>query len=495
MRTKLLAALTASLLTAAASVAPALAQSSPRANAQSAPRPIPLSELQKAAQQHPDVVKQFGGAADQRLADYVAGVGRRIAVNTNVADAASVYKVTVLNSPVRNAFAVPGGYVYVTRELLALMNSEDELAFVLGHEMGHVAARHGQKRQTRSTISALGAAIAQVLTGSEAVGQIASQVGQGVVLGYSRAQENESDTLGERYMIGAGYDPYAAPRILSALGAAETLDTTVAGQAQTQQASWTRSHPLSAERVQRTTALARQARPVGLPTRDRFLAAIDGMVYGDDPRQGIVDGRLFRHPELRFKFTAPEDYVIENGVKAITVGGSGGQAQFGAGRLSGESAQALEDYVGQVFGSLAGGSGKISLPPVQTTRINGLTAASATTRATVNRNQVDVSVVAYRWSESLAYHFVLITPAGAGIGEFQGMVRSFAPMLGAEVAAMRPRVIDVVNVARGDTPRALAARMAYSDHQLERFLVLNGLEAGSVLAPGSKVKLIIYAPQ
>lgn len=489
MRIKLLAALTASLLTAAAPIAPALAQSS---RTQSAPLTIPLSELQKAAQQHPDVLKQFGGPADQRLTDYVAGVGRRVAANTNVANATSVYKVTVLNSPVRNAFAVPGGYVYVTRELLALMNSEDELAFVLGHEMGHVAARHGQKRQTRSTIGALGAAIAQVLTGSEAVGQLANQVSQGVVLGYSRAQENEADSLGERYVIAAGYDPYAAPRILSALGAAETLDTIVAGRAQTQEASWTRSHPLSAERVQRTTAMARQAHPVGLASRDRFLAAIDGMVYGDDPRQGIVDGRLFRHPELRFKFTAPPGYVIENGVRAITVAGGGGQAQFGAGPLSAGSAGALDDYVAQVFGSLAGGSGKLSLPPVQKTMINGLAAAYATTRATAGRNQVDVSVVAYRWSESLAYHFVVITPAGTGIGDFQEMTRSFAPMLGAEVAAMRPRVIDVVNVARGDTPQSLAARMAYTDHQLERFLVLNGLDADAVLPPGSKVKLVVY---
>ncbi|MBV1689168.1 M48 family metalloprotease [Novosphingobium sp. G106] len=489
----LLAALTASLLTATAPITPALAQSAPRASARPAPvTTISLAEMQKAQQQHPDVVKQFGGAADPKLTNYVAGVGRRVAANTNVANAASVYKVTVLNSPVRNAFAVPGGYVYVTRELLALMNSEDELAFVLGHEMGHVAARHGQKRQTRSTISTLGAAIAQVLTGSEAVGQIASQVGQGVVLGYSRAQENEADTLGERYMIATGYDPYAAPRILSALGAAETMDATVAGQAQVQQASWTRSHPLSAERVQRTTAIARQAGPAGSPSRDRYLAAIDGMVYGDDPRQGIVDGRLFRHGELRFKFTAPEGFTIENGVNAVTVSGSGGQAQFGAGRLVSDTAQGLGDYVGKVFGSLGGS--QTSLPAVQTTTINGLATAYATTGATANRNRVDVTVVAYRWSEDLAYHFVLITPSGTGIGPFQGMIRSFAPMLGAEVAALRPRVIDVVNVTRGDTPRSLSARMAFGDHQLERFLVLNGLEENSVLAPGTKVKLVVYAP-
>ena len=234
MRFGLLAVLSASSLALAT---PALAQS--------APRSLSPSEVQQASQQHPELVQQFGGEVTGPLADYVAGVGRRIAPQTNIANG---YRVTLLNSPVRNAFAVPGGYVYVTRELLALMNSEDELAFVLGHEMGHVAARHGQKRQQRSTITGIGAAIAQVLTGSNAVGQIAGQVGQGLLLGYSRSQENESDSLGVRYITAAGFDPYAAPRMLSAMGAAESLDAQVAGRQQSQVPSWSRTHPLSADR-------------------------------------------------------------------------------------------------------------------------------------------------------------------------------------------------------------------------------------------------------
>lgn len=481
MKIKLFATLSASLLALAS---PALAQQAPRAIAQ--------SELQQAAQQHPQLVEQFGGELSGPLNDYVAGVGRRVAVQTNVAHAASVYRVTLLNSPVRNAFAVPGGYVYVTRELLALMNSEDELAFVLGHEMGHVAARHGQKRQTRSTLTSLGAAIAQVLTGSDLVGQVAGTVGQTLVLGYSRSQENESDTLGMRYISAAGYDPYSAPRMLSAMGAAESLDATVAGRQQAKLPSWSRTHPLSAERVQRTRAQAGQSRPAGIPSaqsRERFLAAIDGMTYGDDPRQGVVDGRQFRHPAMRFKFTAPQGYTIENGTSAITIAGSGGQAQFGMGRLSG----GLQDYVGQVFGSLAGGSGRISLPATQTTTINGLPAAYATARATASNRQVDVTVVAYRWDAGTAYHFVTLTPAGARLGPFREMVGSLAPMTAGEASAVRHRVVDVVTVGRGDTLRSLAARMAYTDYPLERFLTLNGLDASATLQPGSKVKLIVYA--
>jgi predicted Zn-dependent protease len=482
MTIKLLGAFAASSLSLAT---PTLAQSAPRA--------IAPAELQQAAQQHPQLVQQFGGEMKGPLADYVASVGRRLSGYTNVANAGSAYRVTLLNSPVRNAFAVPGGYVYVTRELLALMNSEDELAFVLGHEMGHVAARHGQKRQTRSTITGIGAAIAQVLTGSDLVGQVAGQVGQGLLLGYSRAQENESDTLGVRYIAAAGFDPFAAPRMLSAMGAAESLDAVVTGRQASQTPSWSRTHPLSSERVQRTRALAGQQRPAGLPapsSRERFLAAIDGMTYGDDPGQGVVDGRQFRHPTLRFRFTAPQGYTIENGASAVTVAGSGGRAQFGTGRLSG----GIEGYVGQVFGTLAGGSGAIGLPTPQTTTINGLPVAYATARASAGSQPVDVSVFAYRWSADTAYHFVTITPAGAGIGPFRELIGSLAPMTAGEAAAVRRRVIDVVTVGRADTLQSLAARMAYSDRQLERFQTLNGFDAATRLQPGGKVKLIVYAP-
>jgi predicted Zn-dependent protease len=487
MRIKPLAALFATVLAVAAPLQTAAAQGAPRALSQ--------SDVRQAAEQHQSVLDEFGGEADPKLTAYVAGVGRRIASQTSVADAADSYHVTVLNSPVRNAFAVPGGYVYVTRDLVALMNNEDELAFVVGHEMGHVAARHGQKRQTGNTLGTLGAVLAQVLTGSDLVGQVASQVSQGLVLGYSRSQENEADALGVRYIAAAGFDPFAAPRILSALGAAESLEATVAGRKQTQTPSWTRTHPLSEDRVRRTEALAAQARPAGptpaslsSPGRDRFLAAIDGMPFGDDPRQGIVDGREFRHPAQRFKFTAPQGYTIDNGASAVTISGSGGQAQFGTGRLSG----GLDAYVDDVFRGLAGESNQIRLPAVQSTTINGLTAVYATTRASTNGGQVDVSVIAYRWNAGTAYHFVTIVPAGGGLGPFRETIESLGPMSASEAAAVRGRVIRVVTVGRSDTARSLAARMAFPDHQLERFLVLNGLDADSALVPGQKVKLVVY---
>ena len=481
MRMKVLAA----LLAITAPLAPASAQSGYRA--------IAPSELQQAARQHPQVVEQFGGSVDAKLNDYVAGVARRVGGHTQVLNGARAYNVTVLNSPVRNAFAVPGGYVYVTRELLALMDNEDELAFVLGHEMGHVAARHGQKRQTRSTFGQLGAAIAAIVTGSDVVGQIANQVGQTIVLGYSRSQENEADKLGVQYIATAGYDPFAAPRLLSAMGAAESLDAAGEGRDQRQLPSWASTHPLSQDRVRRTNALASQLRPAAAPmplaqSRDRFLTAIDGMLYGDDPKQGIIEGRQFLHPLLRFKFAAPQGYAIQNSASAVTVAGSGGQAQFGMGKLTGD----LSSYVGQVFQLLSGDQAGVRIPAPQTTTINGLPAAFASTRAQTDNGAVDVTVVAYRWRPDTAYHFVLLTPAGSGIGPFSDMINSLAPMSESEASSIRPRVIDVVTAGPRDTIQSLAGRMAFPNNKLEEFLVLNGLSASSRLQPGQKVKLVVY---
>lgn len=486
MKAKSVAVLAASFLAVATPFAPSSAQSPTRSLSQ--------SELQQAAQQHPQVVEQFGGPVDAKLNNYVASVGRRIADYTGVSNAPGVYNVTVLNSPVRNAFAVPGGYVYVTRELLALMNDEAELAFVLGHEMGHVAARHGQKRQTRNTLGQLGAAIAAMVTGSSEVGQIAGQLGQGLVLSYSRSQEREADKLGVQYLANAGYDLFAAPRLLSAMGSAESLDAQVQGRSQGVVPTWARSHPLSQDRVRQTTSLASQvssAPTARSQNRDQFLAAIDGMLYGDDPRQGVVEGRQFRHPVLRLKFSAPPGYAIENTVSAVTISGNGGQAQFSTGRLTGD----VGTYVENVFQSLSGGQGQVRVPVPQRTRVNGMDVAYATARAQTNQGQVDVTVFAYHWTIDTAYHFVMITPAGSGIGPFSEMVDSLAPLSVTEAQAIRPREVDVITVGPRDTVQSLAGRMAYPTYRLERFLVLNGLTANSSLRPGQKVKIIIYGRQ
>ena len=180
---------------------------------------ISASDKAQGAQANPELVKQYGGRYTGPQAAFVERVGKRVAVQSGLSNAQGDFTVTTLNSPVENAFAIPGGYIYVTRQLLALMNSEAELASVLGHEVGHVAARHSQSRNTRSTIGSILAAGAGLLTGSNIATQLVGTGAQLYTLKYGRDQEYQADGLGIRYMTAAGYDPYASADMLASLAA------------------------------------------------------------------------------------------------------------------------------------------------------------------------------------------------------------------------------------------------------------------------------------
>ena len=456
-------------------------------------RTIAQNAAQQAAQQHPQVVAEFGGAQTGRLAEYLISVGRRVAAQSGIqGGGAGAYTFTTLNSPVMNAFAVPGGYVYVTRQLLGLMDDEAELASVLGHEVGHIAADHSKGRQNRGILSQLGAVAVGVLTGSGELAQVAGQIGQGLFLSYSREQEFEADTLGMRYMAAAGYDANAAASLLASLGAWSTLEPRLAGRNDERAVpGWARTHPLSEDRVRRAAALATrlQAPGVGVRNRNEYLSVIEGMIFDDDPAQGVIEGRDFLHSDLRLRFTTPQGYGIQNGTRAVSISGPNGQAQFSTARFNGN----LSNYIGQVYqGILGQQAGQVSIPQPRNTTINGIPAAFTTTTVRTQQGAVDVSVVAYQWDSNTAYHFVTVTPAGSGFGPLSSLIGSLDRLSASEAAAIRPRVIDVVTVQRGDTAQSLASRMAYRDFQLDRFLVLNSLVASSPLPPGTKVKLVVY---
>ena len=200
-------------------------------------RSISAAEKQKGAEAHPQLLEEFGGAYAGPQVSYVVGVGQNIAVQSGLGNARSDFTVTLLNSPVNNAFAIPGGYVYLTRQLMALMNDEAEMAGVLGHEVGHVAARHSEKRQKAATrnsiLGILGQIGSQVLLGDSSLGRIGQEIfgtgSQLLTLKYSRKQEYEADDLGIRYLASAGYDPQALSSMLYSLAAQSAIDVRAAG--------------------------------------------------------------------------------------------------------------------------------------------------------------------------------------------------------------------------------------------------------------------------
>jgi predicted Zn-dependent protease len=454
----------------------------------------------EAQRQHPQLVAEFGGAETGPRGAYVESVGRRVAVQSGIANAPAAYHFTALNSAVENAFAVPGGYVYITRQLMVLMDDESQLAFALAHEVGHIAANHAQQRQSaqsrNSVLGVLGAILGSVV-GNNVFGSVLAQGAQQAAvlstLRFSRQQEYDADNLGIRYLTAAGYDPLGSAGVLAALTRASALEARLQGRDSRQTPEWASTHPLSANRAQQAQAMAQRTGRAGAGqrNRDQFLAQLQGIYVDDDPAQGVIEGRTFTHPDLRIQFAVPAGYLMQNSSDAVSIKGSAGQAQFSGGRFNGT----IDQYIYRVIQELTGGQMQLAVPPPQRTMINGIPAAFTTTRANTSSGVIDVSVIAYQWDANTIYHFVMLTQGGAGVGPFVPMVDSLRRISGNEAAAIRPKVIDVVSVRPGDTVNSLAARMAYRDYQVDRFLSLNGLMPGARLVPGQKVKLVVYGPR
>jgi predicted Zn-dependent protease len=500
MMRRMMLATGAALLALATPATQAVAQNSEKA-ALLAGRaaPITASERQQGTEAHSGILAEFGGPYAGAQAPYAEKVGQKIAVQSGLASTPGAFDVTLLDSAINNAFAIPGGYVYVTRQLMALMNDEAELAAVLGHEVAHVAARHSTKRQSTaqrySILGVLGQVLVGAVAGDSQIGGLLSRgIGTGtqlLTLGYSRGQETEADDLGVRYLASAGYDPAALSTMLRSLAMQTSLDQQIAGDARALPA-WASTHPDPASRVARA---AQQATATGIRggirNRDGFLRAIDGMMYGENPKQGVIDGRDFLYPSDRIAFTIPQGFAMQNGSDAVAIQGSGGQAQFATAAFNGD----MESYIANVLRGVGGSNtANASLPDFRVTRttVNGIPAAYAQVRANTNSGQVDVTVFAYNPATGKAFHFITITPTGQGLGPFSPMVQSFRSLTAAQAAAVKPRFLRVVTVKAGDTQASLAARMAFTDYRLERFQVLNALTASQKLTPGQKVKIVTY---
>lgn len=458
---------------------------------------ISARDKQTGAQAHPGLLQEFGGAMTGPQASYVETVGKTIALQSGLSNARSDFTVSLLNSPVNNAFAVPGGYIYVTRQLVALMNNEAELAGVLGHEVGHVAARHAKKREKAANQNAILGVLGQVLVGAVAGNSGLGQVGQKLfaqgsqmlTLKYSRTQETEADNLGIEYLRRAGYDPRAMATVLQSLANQNALDARLMGNSGAVP-EWASTHPDPGKRVAaamaRAGSAAAGASSTGQTNRDAFLRNIDGIMLGDDPKQGVVEGRRFTHPDFRLSFEAPSGFVLVNGTRAVAISGQAGQGEFSRAAYSGD----LEAYVRTVFAGLSKQT-RIEPSSLKRTTINGIPALYGFAQVPGQSGTVDVVVFAYEFAAGQAFHFTGITQAG-GAAAFDSLYGSVRRISAEEASAVRPRKLVVHTVKPGDTLQSLGARMAYGEAQLERFLVLNGLTAQSQLVAGQKVKIATY---
>ena len=274
-------------------------------------------ELRVGAEEHPKILKEMGGTyKNPTIQTYIDWVGEKLAKASDRPDLKFTF--TVLNDSNINAFALPGGYVYITRGLIALAENEAEMAGVLAHEIGHITARHTAQRYSAAMATNLGLIGASILGSVFGVpgdlNRLAGQVGQLYLQSYSREQELEADMLAVRYMSKAGYDSRTLETFFRKMAQHTSITQRVRGRPNEDPADNIMStHPRTSDRIAQAITLARVP-PNADPRigREDYLARIDGMLWGDSPEEGVVHGRVFEHPELRIRFEVPPGFYLIN---------------------------------------------------------------------------------------------------------------------------------------------------------------------------------------
>ena len=432
-----------------------------------------------AREQHPKILATYGGEySDQKLERMVAKVVGALTLDS--ADPTQTYRITILNSPNVNAFALPGGYLYVTRGLLALANDSAELAAVIAHEMAHVTANHGLQRQKKEAEEMLASRVVNDVLGGSPSGKVALIRGKLRLAQFSRNQELEADAIGIKHVGEAGFDPYAAARFLRSMAAYSDFRS-VSG-ATDASLDFLASHPTAPQRIDLAQRHARQFGQPGVGDRDRnsFLSGIDGLLFGDTPDEGYVRGTTFVHPKLGLSFTVPDGFIIDNSAAAVTAAGPGDMAV----RFDGVSLDpkvSLTDYIRS--GWVAG----LDDSSVRVETINGNEAALA--RASADGWQFSITV--FRAGSQV---YRLLTAAPMNSIRLDGVARSindsFRFLSDQEKRGLKPLRIRVVTVRAGETIGTIAARMQGVDRKLDLFRLINALAPGAGVSVGDKVKII-----
>jgi predicted Zn-dependent protease len=433
-----------------------------------------------ARREHQRILATYGGAYDDpKLEAVVSQTVDRLVAASDRPD--QRYKVTILNSPAVNAFALPTGNIYVTRGLLALANDTSELASVLAHEMSHVIAQHAAVREDQARQAAIVSRVVSDVVSDPQVGALALAKSKLALASFSRAQEFEADGIGVGIASRSGYDSYGAVRFLTSMGRNADLKS---GGGDPRSLDFLSSHPATPDRIRNAQNNARQFTAPGGGARDRaaYLSGVDGLVYGEDPIEGYVRGRRFLHPKLGFTFTAPEGFTLENTAQAVLGLKDGGSQALRLDVVRVPPEQTLGNYLN------SGWIEHVDAGSVEDLTINGFPAASATAKGDLWAFRL----YAVRFgSEVYRFIYAAKTRSAEADRSFRESVSSFRRLTLEEIEQAKPLRIKIITVGPADTVEKLAGRMALIDRQVDRFRILNGLEAGDRLKPGDQVKIVV----
>ena len=453
------------------------------------PNFVTMSESQEdqvGRQEDVKVRQQYGVYDDKALQKYVNDIGQRLAKESH--RPGLQYTFTVVDSPEINAFALPGGYIYITRGIMSYLNSEAELAGVLGHEIGHVTARHSVQQMSAATAASVGATLLEIFVPvlrNQAGDTAINMLGNVLLSGYGRDHELEADRLGAQYLVRAGYDPQAMIKVIGVLKNQELFDAEVAKAEGREPRSYHgvfASHPDADTRLQQVVAEA--GKPVAGATRvnqEEFLRMIDKMVFADSPAQGIIRNGNFYHTDFGLALTFPRDWKIRNQPSNVAAVNPANDAMLdlrGAGPAQGSPLDALRK-------ALRGNLG----PETTQQTINGLQAAVTTT--SLQGKPTRVALVFLGKSAFLIGGQAKSAQAMQKVlPEINAAINSFRTISESERALARPLTLRIINAPKDARFADFAGKSPLGKNALSHLRLINGLYPNGEPAAGQPLKVI-----
>ena len=442
-------------------------------------------EIQIGQQMDGEVRREMGIYNDAELQRYVQDIGLRLA---RASDRPKLpWHFAVVDAPAVNAFALPGGYIYLTRGILPFLDSEAELAGVLGHEIGHVTARHSAQQYTKATSAGIGLTLLSIFVPETRPLQGLAETALGVLfMKHGRDDELEADALGVEYTARTGWHPAGVAGMLNTLARLDEASGDRKGIP-----NWLSTHPAPADRVQAVQVTIKDAlaKVPGQPVTDEaeFLTKIDGIIYGDSPSEGIVRGNQFLHPELRLALTFPQQWEIRN-TKTQVVAKAPGQEQYVLLQLVPKAQGSLE----QVARSSMANAGFRQLDG-QRSEINGLDAYVGTYQGTMQGLGNVVTIAAHVLHDRRVYLLAGLAPANAFDGaqqEFTRALRSFRSLSPSEAAQIRPNRVDLYTIRAGDSWESIAKRTG-GVMKPTTLAIMNNYEPNQAPRPGDRIKVVV----
>ena len=441
-------------------------------------------EIAQGAKYHPSIIARYGIYDDPELQAYVNRIGQELASKSHRKHLR--YTFTVLDSPDINAFALPGGYIYITRGIMAYLNSEAEIAAVLGHEIGHVTARHSVRQQSGQFVSGLFNVFVTLATGSQSIGQLSSQLTTGIVRGYGRDHELEADKLGAQYLHKVGYDPESMLEVIGVLKDQETYERALAKK-QNREANIYHgvfsTHPKNDQRLKTVVRAAKklstkQYRDNNTPA---YLKLIDGMSWGQNIDQGVVVNNRFMHPKLGIGIQFPKEWQVTNSAEALIASNFNSAAIVQLSMAKLEKNESLQSLLKRIT--------RNQNLPVESHSFG----ATAITTVTLSGQKQPARISALELDQFLAF-FVIGTSPEQTFSQtdkmFLAINQSFSRLTSQQMADIKRPKITIINAGKGDTFGALAKKTALNYDAENILRLLNRAFPRGEVRVGQAVKIV-----